>query len=167
MGYSASGSPRDSFRKALRIAFETSAMMPHFPAEYLFSAVPGGPDLGKLFAEKILPELCASVNAQRDFAASIQVEFQELAYDIVMALLEHVGTDHVDGLVITGGCALNVLTNQLLHDSLANRSKGAMAAPGIHVPVAPNDCGLAVGGLWSITPPLRSPQPLQYLGFRL
>ena len=168
MGYSASGSPKDTFRRALRLAFETSGLMPHFPAESLFSMVPGGkPDLGRYFVEKVLPELCTSVDGQRDFAASIQVEFQDLAYDIIMALLEHVGTDHIDGLVVTGGCGLNVLTNQLLHDSLASKVEVEPQPPGIHVPVAPNDCGLAVGGLFAVTPPLKSPQPLQYLGFRL
>ena len=164
MGYSASGSPKGTFRQALRIAFEASALMPQFPAETLFANSPAMRDLGNFFVKNVLPELCASVDGQRDFAASIQAEFQDLAYDIITTLLEYVGSDHVDGLVLTGGCALNVLTNQLMHDTLA--SKGA-SAPGIHVPVAPNDCGLAVGGLWAITPPMRSPQPLQYLGFRL
>ena len=163
MGYSATGSPKEIFRKALRIAFETSGMMPTFPAESMFFQIPGAKgDLGRLLMEEVLPELCASTTGSQDFAASIQVEFQDLAYDLVMALLEHVGPADVDGLVITGGCALNVLTNQLIHDALI---KSGHQAPGIHVPVAPNDCGLAVGGLWAITPP-RRPQGLQYLGFR-
>lgn len=155
MGYSACGSPRESFRKALRIAFESSGMMPIYAAEEL------------PFLNDTLQELCESVDAQRDFAASIQAEFQDIAFDVITALLKRIGVNHVDGLVVTGGCALNVLTNQLLHDSLATRGTPGTSAPGIHVPVAPNDCGLAVGGLWSITPPLKSPQPLQYLGFRL
>ena len=36
----------------------------------------------------------------------------------------------------------------------------------LYVPPAPNDCGLAAGGLWTISPPPKQ-QPLQYLGFRL
>lgn len=163
MGYSAAGSPKEVFRKALRIAFEISGMMPIFPAESMFFQIPGARgDLGRLLMHHVLPELCASKSSARDFAASIQAEFQDLAYDLVMALLEHVGRANIDGLVITGGCALNVLTNQLIHDALAKSEHQT----GVHVPVAPNDCGLAVGGLWAITPPRRSPQGLQYLGFR-
>ena len=44
------------------------------------------------------------------------------------------------GLVLTGGCALNVKANQRLFDTL-----GKTHFTGVHVPAAPNDAGLGIG----------------------
>ena len=76
----------------------------------------------------------------------------------------------VEGIVLTGGCALNVVVNQLIRDNLTeamseepNHSK----PQDVYVPPAPNDSGLTVGGIWSVLPPTGPRQKLQYLGFRL
>ncbi|CAJ1409331.1 unnamed protein product [Effrenium voratum] len=105
----------------------------------------------------LLRSACNSTEDQQTLAASIQVGFEEVARDVILALLKEVGSENVDGLVLTGGCALNVLANQKIHDLEDIR---------LYVPPAPNDCGLAAGGLWTISPPPKQ-QPLQYLGFRL
>jgi carbamoyltransferase len=72
----------------------------------------------------------------------------------------------VEGIVLTGGCALNVLLNQRIYDSLPEGGNGNGGASRMYVPPAPNDAGLVVGAVWAISPPLAQ-QTLQYLGFRL
>eukprot|EP00928_Gymnodinium_smaydae_P055080 TRINITY_DN38702_c0_g1_i1.p1 TRINITY_DN38702_c0_g1~~TRINITY_DN38702_c0_g1_i1.p1 ORF type:complete len:645 (-),score=127.58 TRINITY_DN38702_c0_g1_i1:19-1953(-) len=108
---------------------------------------------------------CRSVEDQRDLAAAFQVEFEKFVHLLVTNLLvearARLDTD-VDGVVLTGGCALNVLANQFVHDKL-----GQLKSPlSVYVPTAPHDGGLVVGGLWMVQPPTQR-QPLQYLGFRL
>ena len=76
----------------------------------------------------------------------------------------------VEGIVITGGCALNVIVNQLIRDTLteATSEQPNLSKPQeVYVPPAPNDSGLTVGGIWSVSPPTGARQKLQYLGFRL
>eukprot|EP00933_Yihiella_yeosuensis_P024557 TRINITY_DN19043_c0_g1_i1.p1 TRINITY_DN19043_c0_g1~~TRINITY_DN19043_c0_g1_i1.p1 ORF type:complete len:291 (-),score=45.35 TRINITY_DN19043_c0_g1_i1:35-907(-) len=77
----------------------------------------------------------------------------------------------MDGVILTGGCALNVIANQLIFDTLStngtvNDEQSDWRKLEVWVPPSPNDGGLAIGGLWAITPPTAR-QPLQYLGFRL
>jgi carbamoyltransferase len=55
-----------------------------------------------------------------------------------------------DGIVLTGGCALNVLANSKVQQAFPHLQ--------VHVPAAPSDCGLAVGSAWLLVPPL--PRPL-------
>ena len=54
----------------------------------------------------------------------------------------------VDGIVITGGCAMNVKAND------AVRMHFKMPT---FVPSAPGDAGLPVGAAWLFTPPSRRP----------
>ncbi|CAK9067242.1 Nodulation protein NolO [Durusdinium trenchii] len=118
---------------------------------------------GVTIPSQLLKTACNSTEGQQTLAASIQEGFDELAQSIILTLLKQVGTENVDGVVLTGGCALNVLTNQHLHDHFETSWPGRDR---LHVPAAPNDCGLSVGGLWAhIPPPVQ--QPLPYLGFRL
>ncbi|XP_033096247.1 nodulation protein NolO-like [Anneissia japonica] len=49
-----------------------------------------------------------------------------------------------DGIVLTGGCALNVIANQVIVSKFGYP---------VHVPPAPNDCGISVGAAWNIVPP--------------
>eukprot|EP00438_Fugacium_kawagutii_P015227 Skav206119 [mRNA] locus=scaffold172:161075:166366:+ [translate_table: standard] len=56
----------------------------------------------------------------------------------------------VDGIALTGGCALNVLANQRIYDWATNISGPAVD---VYVPPAPNDSGLTLGATWSIAPP--------------
>lgn len=122
----------------------------------------------------LIRAVCESVEAQRSLAASIQAEFEDLTVRNVVALLDLVGAQNIEGIVLTGGCALNVLVNQLVYDTLTGRNLSTVSHDeemkrqplDVYVPASPNDGGLAVGGLYAVAPPLVR-QPLQYLGFRL
>ncbi|CAL1155893.1 unnamed protein product [Cladocopium goreaui] len=110
---------------------------------------------------------CESLQNQRTIAAAAQVQFETYVLEVVRTILKELGPlglPQPQGLVVTGGCGLNVLANQLIHDTiLVNSSDGPM---GIYVPAAPNDSGLSVGGAWALVQPPRN-QVLQYAGFRL
>ena len=76
----------------------------------------------------------------------------------------------VEGIVLTGGCALNVVVNQQVRDSLTEATSerpNPMKPQDVYVPPAPNDSGLTVGGVWAVSPPAGPRQKLQYLGFHL
>jgi hypothetical protein len=88
---------------------------------------------------------------QRDVAASVQ---QVMEDDIVAMLRSYLvraeekegrAPEGVDGIVLVGGCALNVRVN----------SKVAAAFPNlpVHVPAAPSDCGIGIGSAWLVRPP--------------
>ena len=66
---------------------------------------------------------------------------------MISRALTHVPSK-VDGIVITGGCAMNVKAND------AVRLRFKMPA---FVPSAPGDAGLPVGAAWLFTPPSRRP----------
>jgi len=95
--------------------------------------------------------------------------------EIVTSIIERLkgAAVQVEGLVLAGGCALNVGANQRLHDMLHNGNASNDSTSWMNsylldlfVPSAPGDHGLTVGALWAATPPAAR-QPLQYLGFRL
>ena len=117
-------------------------------------------DIRATLPEQILEASCNSTETQRILAASIEKAFEPTAAGITWSLLQHVGLDKIEGLVLSGGCALSIRTNQRLYDRLIS------AGLGFFVPPAPNDCGLTAGALCSVTPP-RVRQPLQYIGFEL
>jgi hypothetical protein len=69
-----------------------------------------------------------------------------------------------DGLVLVGGCALNVRVNSAVAAAFPHLR--------VHVPAAPSDCGLGVGSAWLLYPPplppaLPPPPPLRHSGPRL
>jgi carbamoyltransferase len=80
----------------------------------------------------------------RDLAASSQEAFMR-CLDAIADRFAHV--EH-DGLVLTGGCALNVVANQRLRERWRRP---------VHVPPAPNDAGIAVGALWDVARPTTGP----------
>jgi carbamoyltransferase len=57
----------------------------------------------------------------------------------------------VDGIVLTGGCALNVIVN--------TEAKRKFKGYGIYVPAAPHDGGLSVGASWLWRPPPENQHP--------
>ena len=115
---------------------------------------------------------------QRDIAFAAQQALEDGAVDVLAAALRHRAGEVAaaakraggpggglaaaaaamgyDGIVLTGGCALNVRANSAV----------AAAFPDlpVHVPAAPSDCGLGVGAAWILTPPLgtgpSSPTPV-------
>ncbi|WP_437763377.1 carbamoyltransferase C-terminal domain-containing protein [Sorangium sp. So ce281] len=80
----------------------------------------------------------------RDLAATSQAVFEKL---VLRILQEHLA-EHDEGIVLTGGCALNVRANELVR---------RMFGRPVHVPPAPNDAGIATGALWSVEPPSAPP----------
>ena len=95
---------------------------------------------------------------ERDLAATIQRAFE---LEVVAALADEPNDvvrglydGDYDGIVLVGGCALNVLANSAIERRFSTR---------VHVPSAPNDGGLAVGAAWHVVAP-SSRQPLQYAG---
>jgi len=95
----------------------------------------------------------------RDFAATAQNEYEGFALEVVSTLLERAGgAETVDGVVLAGGCGLNVRANQRVFDEIG--------VP-VYVAPAPNDAGLAAGAAWKVTPPPRRPSQPQHLGFGL
>ena len=144
MGYSATGVPSTQLRHVIRYVFESSG---HQQSEGL--------------PEAIVRTACESLAGQHSVAATAQTEFEEFILSIVEALLRHVGPNRVEGLVLSGGCGLNVLANQRIHDALSE-TNSSDTMPSFFEPVAPNDSGHSVGGVWALTPPLVR-QPVQYL----
>ena len=89
----------------------------------------------------------------RDWAATAQRAFELEVLDILSPYLTARVPDF-DGLAISGGCALNVLSN--------SRVERVLNVP-VSVPSAPNDGGLSLGACWQLTRP-RVRQVLQYAG---
>ncbi|XP_065064830.1 nodulation protein U-like isoform X2 [Rhopilema esculentum] len=100
----------------------------------------------------------------RDVAATSQHVFEKLLCEKIDYFLSLKMKDDesfrnkIDGIVLTGGCALNVHANELVFERFL--------LP-VHVPSAPNDCGISVGAAWSIDPPKHQPKQLQYSGMPL
>ena len=97
-------------------------------------------------------------------AATAQAAFEQILSDEVRKAVSSVQRAEgrlVTGLVVTGGCALNVKAN--------SRLQADFSFP-VYVPASPSDAGLAIGAAWHVIAPPRLPgypwgQPLQYLGF--
>lgn len=98
----------------------------------------------------------------RDFPRNLPVEiqrdvahtFEELFEVSFLHLLEGVAMElgEVDGIVLAGGCALNVKLSQRVWDFFDKP---------VWIPSAPSDDGLGVGGIWGNCQPPRKSVPLQ------
>ena len=96
-----------------------------------------------------------SRSLQRNVAASAQAVMEE---EVVAMVREVLGSLNgaggaVDGIVLVGGCALNVRVNSELAAAFPHLP--------VHVPAAPSDCGLAVGSGWLLAPPPLHGPPLR------
>lgn len=128
MAYAALGQRRPEWEPALRDYYQRFQE----PRQALYSL---GEDLGlPLDADALEPARA------RDLAATSQGVFEDLAAEVVK---RHSSQVEVDGLVLTGGCALNVVLNDRL------RRAGPLP---VHVPPAPNDAGIALGAAWTHDP---------------
>jgi carbamoyltransferase len=70
-----------------------------------------------------------------DIAKTSQYVFEEILFDLVKVNVEKYNLN----VVMTGGCALNVLFNQRLYEYLKTKNLE------LYVPPNPNDCGLSFG----------------------
>lgn len=102
---------------------------------------------------EMLKLACGSIDNQHLLAAELQRQWQQRSLHVIQSLLDKLETP-VDGLVLMGGCALNVQANEFIQETLGME---------VFVPPSPNDCGLSIGGLFSVSPP-KQRHPLQYLG---
>ena len=125
-----------------------------------------------LFPVPVLRMMCNSEEERQAVAASAQDEFSKFVQPKVANYLLQLKLKsvNVEGIVLVGGCALNVITNQAIRETLTSFTSMMpdrdSRPQDVYVPPAPNDSGLAVGAIWSLFPPTVR-QPLQYLGFRL
>ena len=101
---------------------------------------------------ELLQLACEGKDNQDLLAAELQRQWQQRSLELIQSLLKKLGP--VDGVVLMGGCALNVAANQFIEDELKME---------VFVPPAPSDCGISVGGLFSVSPPSQA-QEMQYLG---
>lgn len=88
-----------------------------------------------------------------DLAATSQYVFETIVMDIILPLIEQ----HQLPVCLTGGCALNVLFNEKLRNTIKYP---------VFVPPNPNDCGLSFGHLVLHEPPKKQVK-ITYSGFSL
>lgn len=129
MAYAALSPPRREWLPALVDYYRTYQE----PTQALYS-------LGEAVGLELEPDALRPDDA-RALAATSQAAFEEILMEIIG---EHLEGSDADGLVLTGGCALNVVANE--------RARQTFGVP-VHVPPAPNDAGISVGALWSVEPP--------------
>eukprot|EP00615_Pteridomonas_danica_P000925 CAMPEP_0114338098 /NCGR_PEP_ID=MMETSP0101-20121206/6816_1 /TAXON_ID=38822 ORGANISM="Pteridomonas danica, Strain PT" /NCGR_SAMPLE_ID=MMETSP0101 /ASSEMBLY_ACC=CAM_ASM_000211 /LENGTH=549 /DNA_ID=CAMNT_0001470579 /DNA_START=912 /DNA_END=2558 /DNA_ORIENTATION=- len=89
---------------------------------------------------------------QRNIAAAAQRVMEDSIVDTLKSYFPQTpssspssSSSPYDGIVISGGCALNVRVNSVVASHFPHLP--------IHIPAAPSDCGIAVGAAWIVTPP--------------
>lgn len=87
----------------------------------------------------------------RNLAASAQKAYEEVVLDIIGSFI---WKSSYDGVIVTGGCALNVITNSRIKSRFGIQ---------VHVPPNPNDSGISTGALWYHNPPANK-NPITYKG---
>jgi carbamoyltransferase len=130
MAYAALAAPRAAWGQALSDYYRSYQE----PSQALYS-------LGEALRLDLEANTLSPDDA-RALAATSQAVFEALLEEVVSAQLTAVSA--VDGIILTGGCALNVVANE--------RVRRRFGLP-VHVPPAPNDAGIGVGALWSVEPP--------------
>lgn len=154
MGYSALGKPLPCLQRVKDIFFPSGApILELIQKECSAFWNPTGTD--NATAVKDFPRNLP-VETQRDIART----FEEVWEYSFVHLLDNVQEELalVDGIALAGGCALNVKS--------AQRVWNYWNKP-VHVPSAPSDDGIGVGGAWGICQPPRNILPLQYHGLPL
>ena len=143
MAYAALGEVRTEWLAALHGYYTDFA----YPDQALFTL---GEKIGISLERDFLPEAAA-----RDLAATSQQAFTEILNEEVARGLQHTGD--VDGIVLTGGGALNVVANQCVWEA---------AGMPVYIPSAPGDGGIAAGAIWATEPPAQR-EPMTYLGLEM
>jgi carbamoyltransferase len=82
-----------------------------------------------------LYEDCFSGQDSYDLAATNQYVFEKLSSEFIMSYIEKYNLD----VIFSGGCALNVLSNQKLKEYLNSKNLN------LYIPPYPSDCGLSFG----------------------
>lgn len=133
MGLVAYGTARDEWRRPIRDFYTRTLEPARKRMRYL-------PELGRtLGLDFHVPDLISGETAY-DFAATSQSVFEDLFFEHALPIIE----THRLPVCLSGGCALNVVTNEKLA-----RKTGLP----IFVPPNPSDCGLALGAILQHYPP--------------
>lgn len=132
MAYAALGEVRETWVPALRRYFQEYQA----PAQALYA-------LGESIGLELETDALDDDDA-RALAATSQRVFEEI---LLAQLRRHLRAGD-RRLVLTGGCALNVVANERVRREIDAE---------VLVPPAPNDAGIAVGALWSVAPPRTPP----------
>lgn len=82
-----------------------------------------------------MSENCLEGQDSFDLAATNQQVFEELCFSLINPIID----EYKMNVVLTGGCALNVIFNQKLKKYLESKNLK------LHIPPFPNDCGLSFG----------------------
>eukprot|EP01010_Urceolus_cornutus_P001360 NODE_189_length_2071_cov_311.611771_g149_i0.p1 GENE.NODE_189_length_2071_cov_311.611771_g149_i0~~NODE_189_length_2071_cov_311.611771_g149_i0.p1 ORF type:complete len:562 (+),score=109.73 NODE_189_length_2071_cov_311.611771_g149_i0:320-2005(+) len=147
MTYAALGTPRDNLKKAIRPLMKARKRSQNGPTRTGTARI----------LESFLGRLAPNVSVIRDFAASAQAVLEDIVLERVDLASRHLR--NVDGIVLSGGCALNSVVN----DRLRERHQ----IP-IYVPPQPGDAGIALGAVFSNTSSACAPLLTDpFLGFPL
>ncbi len=108
----------------------------HSPEEYW------SPKTGRYIFDRLSEELgtnlsqdCFDGQDSYDLAATNQQVFEELCFSLINPIID----EHNLDIVLSGGCALNVILNQKLKKYLETKNLK------LHIPPFPSDCGLSFG----------------------
>ncbi|MDI3485495.1 MAG: carbamoyltransferase [Methanolobus sp.] len=143
MGYCALGNVNSKWHDAVTRYFQYF----QYPAQALYT-------LGNEIGLDLEEGTTIGREDARDLAATAQSCIEQLVLNIVEDKLTEYD---VDGIVFTGGCALNILINTLTLERFG--------LP-VHMPPAPNDGGISLGSIWALHPPT-SRQNIAYIGLPL
>eukprot|EP00941_MAST-03F_sp_MAST-3F-sp1_P002677 g2677.t1 len=157
MGYTAFGTVREEWRSSIDRLFSGAEGI----IDLLFHRDPFLHFLSKERQEKLQNSFSWQFKGKdgADLIRTAQDVFEKGLIKIVKQYVEKLSKENeIDGIVVTGGCALNVLANSVLAKTFH--------LP-IHIPVAPHDGGLPIGAIWSISPPSLEKQNLAYIGLPL
>ena len=166
MALEALGTPNPNYTKAIELMLRQQHVNWARTIEQGTAPPPIATRFSVAMREEIFPASAgADKNLQigRDLAASLQTVFELLVLDILQDTLEAAelsdeqilrGKKAFDGIVLTGGCAMNVKANSVVARS--------MTLP-VHIPPAAGDDNLALGAAWLLCPP-QSRQPIEFSG---
>jgi len=128
MGLAAYGNIRDEWIDAIQKYYK------HNPIDYI--------DDGEFIINELssgmgieLYEDCFSGQDSYDLAATNQYVFEKLTFEFIISYIEKYNLD----VILSGGCALNVLFNQKLKEYLNSKNLN------LYIPPYPSDCGLSFG----------------------
>lgn len=143
MGYSALGEVVIDWIEPLREYY----LFYQYPLQALYS-------LGNSIGLDLEEGYCLNNEDAVNLAATSQKVFELI---IIEELSKKLKSDNYDGIILSGGIALNVVANTKIKE-LFNMA--------VHVPSAPNDSGISLGSIFAVFPPTKQ-QHITYSGLAL
>lgn len=143
MGYSALGKVVTEWIEPLKEYY----LFYQYPIQALYS-------LGNRIGLELEEGFCLNKEDAVNLAATSQRVFELIIIDEIGAKLKE---SKYDGIILSGGVALNVLANTKIKETFKLN---------VHVPSAPNDSGISLGSIFSLFPPIEQ-QNITYKGLPL